>query len=283
MFLSKNDIHLQSMSAWRAWKSLWIKNCQVTKSLDKVSVKDFVGKGHGKILVQCAFGYSLSQNINTIKKYRDKIDVMCCDKAFGYLMQNGIVPDYCIIADGSVGLEWIKDQDTSQTTLVANVAANPEWTTNWKGQRVFYVNWDNIGSAQILGKIADVYEVIPASSNVSNAQVVFASQVLDHDAQLLVGYDYSWASFGTYYAGEDSDKRYYMRHMDMVSPYGYLAMTSSNLVFSCRWIMQYLYKFSRTNVINCSEQGIMDLHKKDPLDKAIMEETYKTRRTVQCH
>lgn len=270
--IAKNEIKQQSMNAWNAWRKLWVANCRETASMDKIAASSLVGVGRGKTLIQCAFGHSLAGMLDTIRRQRIKFDVMCCDKAFGYLMENGIVPDWCVIADASVNTDWIKNQDTSRTTLIANVAANTGWTKGWEGRRVFYVNWDNIGTAKVLGRIAGIYEVIPASSNVSNAQIVFASQVLGYNAQLLVGFDYSWADHGTYYAGQDSEKRYYMHHMDVVSPWGYIAKTSTNLNFSCRWIMQYLMKFYRVNAINCSGQGLLDLPRKMPLARAIARE-----------
>ena len=276
--LKKDDIYRQSTAAWNIWRTKWIDNCAVTKTLDKQSMATLLNACEGKLLVQCAFGYSLNHNLPAIRAYRDQLSVMCCDKAFGYLMENEIVPDYCIIADASVDTEWIKGQDTSKTTLIANVAANPEWTKNWKGPRVFYLNWDNIGTANILGAASDVWEVIPASSNVSNAQVVFATQVLNPSKQLLVGYDYSWMEGGWYYASKDSDKRHYMHHADVVSPFGYLARSSSNLIFSRNWLMQFIQKFKYGHrIINCSGMGLMELESQMPLGEAVIRYVPKSK------
>lgn len=270
--LNKTDIHNQSTMAWNTWRKKWLGNCAINKTLPKISVHSLVNECKSDIVVQCAFGYSLTYGIETLKRHRNKVKIIACDKSFGYLMDRGIVPDYVLIADASVSTDWIKGHDTSRTTLVANVACNPEWTTSWKGRRVFYVNWDNIGTADILGRAADCYEVIPASSNVSNAQVVFASQVLNPKVQLLIGYDYSWRDMD-YYPEFNSDghdqKPFYMRHVDMPSPFGYMAKTSSNLLFSRNWMMQYLMKFRQTKIINCSEMGLLDLELHMPLEQAI--------------
>ena len=267
--LNQKDIQQQSEAAWNVWKNKWLDNCRVNKALKKGKLSDLLDHAKGKVLIQAAFGYSLSKHIDLLKKYKDKVEVMCCDKAFGYLMENGIIPTYCLIADASVTIDWIKGQDISKTILLSNVAANPEWTLNWKGPLYFYVNWDNIGTAHILGRAADCWEVIPASSNVSNAQVVLATQILNADYNLLTGYDYSWEDDGDYYASGASPKKDYMHHADMISPYGYLAKTSSNLMFSCNWLAQYLMKFNTLKVINCSERGILAIDRRMPLEAAI--------------
>lgn len=255
--LNKNEVERQSTAAWNTWKTKWKNNCHKTRFIPKTSFTTLLGRGKGKTLVQAAFGASLAKHLPTLQANRHRFDLMCCDKAFGFLVKNGITPDYCMLADASVSSDWIGEADTSKTILVANIAANPDWTVRWKGEVVFYANYDNIGSAKVLAPIADVYELIPASSNVSNAQVVFAAQVLGYESQLLVGYDYSWRADGNYYASGDNPKRYYMHHMEVVSPYGYIAQTSSNLYFSSSWLQQFLAKFPLTKVFNCSGEGIL--------------------------
>ncbi|MDI6756442.1 MAG: DUF115 domain-containing protein [Endomicrobiia bacterium] len=268
MLLSKEEVHNQSMAAWNTWRQKWIKNCRINKRVPHEALSSLLNRGKEKILAQAAFGASLRSNIEHLKKYRDKFDLACCDKAFGFLMSHGITPDYCIIADASVSSEWQSGYDTSKTILVSNIAANPEWTVNWKGPIAFYVNWDNIDSAKVLAPIADCREVIAASSNVSNAQVVFASQILGYKYQLLLGYDYSWREDGDYYAGGDSPKRNYMHHLDIIAPEGYIALTSSNLYFSCFWLMQYLMRFPQVKAINCSD-GLLGYLPRMAFDKAL--------------
>jgi len=273
MLLDQKDVRAQSENAWNTWKYKWLKNCAINKDLNRISLKTLVNECRDHILIQAAFGHSLSLHLDTIKAYRGKVKVMCCDKAYGYLMDAGIVPDYCIIADASVTTDWQNGHDTSETTLFANIACNPEWTKEWKGRLVFYVNWDNIGTADRLAKAGNCYEAIPASSNVSNAQVVLASQVLNPTAQFLVGYDYSWEEGGNYYAAKDSEKRHYMHHSDVISFDGKLTQTSSNLMFSCYWLMQFLAKFSDRGVVNCSERGILGINRRMPFKDALMKAT----------
>lgn len=268
-YMKEGETQAQSMAAWTTWRTKWIDNCTVNKSVSSVPLAALVNEQQGKILVHAAFGYSLAEHLNLLRQHRHRFALTCCDKAFGFLVANGIIPDYCIIADASVSDEWIDAQDTSRTTLVANVAANPAWTTRWTGRVAFYVNWDNIGTANVLARTAEKWEIIPASSNVSNAQVVFGAQVLNPSVHLLVGYDYSWEAGSWYYASKDSDKRYYMHHADVVSPYGTMCETSSNLLFSCNWLMQYMMKFPQVSVWNCSGRGLLTHPPRRPLVSAL--------------
>lgn len=278
--ISEKDIQQQSVNAWNQWRSLWIDNARANGNLLHDPLSKYLDHCKGEVLVQAAFGHSLSTHLDTIKEYRNTIKIMCCDKAFGYLSENGIVPDYCLIADASVSMDWIGTADTSKTILFSNIAAKTDWTSKWEGPRVFYVNWDNLGTAKILGAIGRCREVIPASSNVSNAQIVLASQVLNPKVQILTGYDYSWQDDGNYYASMDSEKRHYMHHIDAISPYGNIVKTSSNLSFSCNWLMQYLYKFGGLNIINASERGLLDIDRKMPMRRAL--ESFVKKEVVKC-
>jgi len=262
MQINSDEIQQQSMAAWNQWRDLWVKNAKLNSEVNKRSFFELLHKGKGKKLLQCAFGYSLKENLEDIKLNRGMYDIYCCDKAFGLLKDNGITPEYCHVADAQVSADWIGKHDTSKTILIANIAANPAWTLEWKGPIYFYTNWDNIATADILGKIGNCFDVIPASSNVSNSQVVFASQVLDYDKQFLIGFDYSWEDDGAYYAGPGTcanNKQYYMHHATVITSFGNLAKTSTNLIFSCKWLLSYILKFSKQKIINCSERGILTI------------------------
>lgn len=259
--LSKKEIKAQSLATFGKWRNLWIYNSKCNKDLpNSHKLSELIDIGKGKVLLQVAFGNSLKQNIDKIKKYRDKYDIFACDKTFKYLMENGIVPDLCMVADAQVEDKWFKDDsgnylDTSKTKLISNVSSNPEWTYNWKGPVYLFTNFDNIGSHKILGHFGNCYGLIPASSNVGNALIVIATVVFNYDWQILVGMDFCWKDDQYYATGDPMKKRYYMNHIQMALN-GEIVHTSLNLLFSCRWISQFLSTFN-LNVINTSD-GLLD-------------------------
>lgn len=267
--MNNKEVQQQSINAWRQWGKQWIENAKINKTLKTGSFSKLLGIGKGKILLQIANGYSLALNVEKIKKNRLKYDIYCCDKTFGYLIKNGIVPDYCHVADANVKFdEWAKGYDNSNTTLISNIAAAPQWGLEWKGSKYYYTNWDNIGTADILSEAGDCFDVVPAASNVSNSQVVFSTQVLEYSKQLLVGFDYSWGDDGEYYATGNVDKRFYMNHASVNTNSG-IAFSSTNLIFSCRWLMSYISKFKSAVIVNCSERGIFNIPLSMPLEQGL--------------
>lgn len=269
--LTSDEVQQQSMNAWKQWRIQWIKNAKINKNLKTDSFSNLLGIGKGKKLLQIANGYSLALNLDEIKKHINDYDIYCCDKTFGYLIKNGIYPKYCHVADANVKFdEWGKGFDSSKTILISNIAAAPQWGLEWKGKKYYYTNWDNIGTAQVLGKAGNCFDVIPASSNVSNSQIVFSTQVIGYDKQLLVGFDYSWQDDGKYYATGNVDKQYYMNHASVNTIWGDIAFSSTNLIFSCRWLMSYISKFKKSVIINCSERGILNTFLSMSLKKGLV-------------
>jgi hypothetical protein len=259
--LTKEDINKQSVGTWTRWKHDWINNSIINKNIENKEIKELLNYGEGKNLLQVAFGNSLKQNIDKIKEIsqRDDFDIFCCDKAFGYLMENKIIPDFCLVADANIDDIWFKEYDTSNTRLIANISSNPKWTQHWKGEIYFYVNWDSISTAKIIGKIGNCYDVIPAASNVSNAQVVFANQIMDYNWQVLVGFDYSWKTDKYYAIGDYKEKKAWMNHMTLISKNNEIIQTSVNLMFSAQWMSMYLQK-TKAKVINCSNGFLQSKH-----------------------
>lgn len=265
--MTEQEVRQQSEAAFGQWKEQWEKNSKFNGEIykrDGNSHKDLLNHGIGRQLLVVATGYSLEREIDTIKQYRDKCDIACVDKSFGVLMDHGIKPDFVVIADANVSYsDWAERhiEQTEGVTLIANVNCNTEWTKNWKGKIIFYVNKDNIETEKIYMELSGCRELIPASSNVGNTVVVFFGQVCNYDRYLLIGYDYSWAPGTNYYAFNDNDKRYWMRHMFAIGITGELCYTSQNLHFSARWLVEYIQKsMGAKPVFNCSGAGVLTIN-----------------------
>lgn len=258
------EIVEQSKAAQNQWGKQWLHNSTENGKLYKkngTTQKDVLNHGIGRTLVCAAMGQSLEESIDVMKEHRANFDLACVDKAFGPLMDHGIKPDFVVIADANVSwADWGERHAdaTDDITLIANVNCALEWTMNWKGRIIFYVNKDNIETEKIYSKTSGCTELIPASSNVGNTVVVFFAQICKYDQYLLIGYDYSWAPQSNYYAFTDSDKRHWMRHVHMLGIDGELCYTSTNLHFSARWLIEYCQKqIPGVRVVNCSGKGVI--------------------------
>jgi len=274
--LTFQDVKRQSLSVFNQFgKSKWIpyaeENAKHPLRRDPMELK---GCGIGKVLVSAATGSSLEDKIEILKKYRDRFDLITCDKGFKPLLDHDLKADYVMLCDCNIVFQkWApREEDTVGVKLIATPYANVDWTRKWRGPIYFYLNRDAIESEKVFTKImGSNLRMIPASSNVGNAQVVFMIGIDEYNVDpfagyeriYLVGYDYSWGVDGNYYAWSDpKPKRYYMASQNVLDLTGNLVLTSENLIFSARWLAQYV-NMCRLPVYNCSGRGILGINQVD--------------------
>lgn len=263
-------IREQSLAAYGQWAPQWREHCKAHKDLPKHSLEDFQNHGIGRAVLCVANGYSLEQNMATIKEHRENVDILCCDKTLGTLIDNGIFPDFCMVCDANVDYDrYMKpwEDKLTKTVLFNNVCGNPKWSQFDKWKNVyFFVNKDILGSEKEFSELSGCKNFIPAGTNVSNAMVVLLTQCenntprnfFGYDKILLIGFDYSWKIDGKYYAyNETGDgKANYMRHLVGINREGDVCVTSGNLHFSAQWLDGYVKAF-KSPVVQCSKNTIL--------------------------
>lgn len=271
MEVTNKDCELQSQRVWNQFgEKVWIPTAKKNAELTRESAEVLRNVGIGRTLVAVGMGASLEDHIDILQKERHRFDVITCDKGFRPLMDRGIKADYVHLADTNILTKWIGHfDDTEDTTLIATPYANHDWTSAWKGKRIFYVNKDAIRSEKIfVPMFKGEARVVPAATNVSNAMIVFMTggdeiarqNFAGYHQILMVGYDYSWRVGENYYAFNDpKPKRYYMAHRTMLDINKSAVRTSENLLFSKRWMKSYLLAHDYLNVWNCSGRGVLDI------------------------
>lgn len=285
MALTYKDTKAQSKAVYAQFgEGLWKKNVEENAKIPANDAAELRNIGIGKTVVLVAAGPSLERDIETLKKYRSRVDIACCDKAFGILLDHGIKADYVSIADAGIPFRWIEKyiDQTEGVSLFAGCYCNPEWARAWKGKKYFYCNEDSIDTQKIFKPMIDKNgfdcRIIPAGSNVSNAMLCFINgsnnagiqNYMGYDRVLLVGYDFSWSDEGNYYAFNNPiPKRYYMHHRTLLDYKGNMANTSDNLLFSAKWLHQYITAFG-INAVNCSEAGLLDIPQRGPLEPELL-------------
>ncbi|MEA3279475.1 MAG: 6-hydroxymethylpterin diphosphokinase MptE-like protein [Thermodesulfobacteriota bacterium] len=270
VILSAKEVEIQSREVFGQFGKRWQEFAKINVQLPHEDGNALNNVGLGKFLVCAAMGESLEENIDVLRKYRYRYDIVTCDKGFGILMEQGITPDYVMICDTNIPYRWLEPyvEETANIKLIATPYANIEWTNKWKGKRYYYISKDAIQTEQIFGEIFSLDpRLIPASSNVSNAMLVYFLSVDEknqpvnwggYEKYYLVGYDYGWRPTGKYYAFNDpKPKRYYMNQRTMLDLNGDPFLSSENLVFSAKWMYSYLTTFNMP-VMNCSRRGILD-------------------------
>lgn len=278
--MNSEQIRKQSEAAYNQWCKQWREHAKIHSQYEMHNLLDLENTGVGKAILCVANGFSFEDNIETIKKYKDNVDILCCDKTLGHLLDHGITPKYAMICDANVNYEkYLKpwENKLQDTILLMNVCGNPLWTDkgNWKNI-YFFINKDIIESEKEFSKISGCQNFIPAGTNVSNAMVVMLTQCdnngkknfFGYDKILLIGYDYCWVNGGKYYSfNEDGDgKANYMRHVYCTAHDGSFAYTSGNLSFSAQWLQQYIKTFNLP-IIQCSKKTILSNVKFGKLDE----------------
>src|SRR3990167_5578919 len=149
-YMDKSMIEAQSKSAYGQWCDQWRSQAKIHSKFKMKSFSDLENSGIGRAVLCVANGYSFEENIETIKKHKDNVDILCCDKSLGHLLNNGIKPKYVVICDANVNYEKYLSpylDQLSETIALVNVCANPQWTENIKWKDIyFFVNKDIIDS-----------------------------------------------------------------------------------------------------------------------------------------
>lgn len=266
------DVVQQSKNAYNQWCEIWRENAKKHSEFEMRPMSDLKSIGIGRAILAVANGYSFEKNVEVIKEHKhEDLQVMACDKTLGHLLDQGIRVDYCIVCDANVNYEkymepW-KDQ-LQDTTLLMNVCGNTQWSMNgnWKNT-YFFVNKDVMNYEKEFSRISGCQNFIPAGTNVSNAMIIYLTQsdnsgpnnFMGFDKINLIGFDYSWLPGGHYYSfdPDGGGKFYYMKHVVGTNIRGDLCYTSSNLLFSAKWLEKYCKTFNLP-IIQCSKDGIMN-------------------------
>jgi hypothetical protein len=276
--ITTEQIKRQSENVIRQFGELWKVHAKENSKHEMKSIDCFKDFGVGRAILCVANGYSFEHEIETIKEHAHNVDIICCDKTLGTLINHGIKPTFCMVADANVNYEkYMKpwEDKLGKTVLFMNVCGNPKWADNgtWK-DKFFLVNKDVLKSEKIYQEISGCPNVIPAGTNVSNAMLIVTTQCDNHqtenfmsyDKTLLIGYDYSWSRNGSYYAFDKlgGGKYNYMRHINAVEDSGDLCFTSTNLSFSAKWLTQYINVF-KLPVVQCTKKTLLILKNKADL------------------
>ena len=281
--MSPDQIKKQSIAAYSQWCVQWRDHATQHSKYDMKPMRNFANVGIGKAVLLVANGFSFEKEIETIKKYAHNVDIMCCDKTLGHLLDHGIAPTYVVVCDANVNYEkYMKpwENKLGSTILFQNVCANPKWAANgnWK-DKYFFVNKDIMSYEKEFCELSGCQNILIAGTNVSNMMLVMLTQCDDgqrnnffgYDKLILIGYDYSWAPEGKYYAFDESGggKYNYMKHVQGLTTHGDYIYTSNNLAASASWLALYTRTFNLP-VVQCSRPTIADLGQEpQPLEKHI--------------
>jgi len=274
--LSTDQIIEQSKAAYNQWKDQWRDHAKQHKAMKiEKTFMDYANIGVGRALLIVGNGHSLEEEIETIKKYQHNIDIMVCDKAMGHLFDHDIVPTYVVVCDANVSYEkYCKPWEDRlwQSHLFINACGNPEWTKQEWRSKLIFVNMDSIKSEKEFSELSGSQNFIPAATNVSNQMAVLATQStnkgrnnwMGYDKIVLIGFDYCWEEDKYYAFNATGDgKNNYMRHAHCMTRDFRPVYSSSNLIFSAKWLDDYIGGFKLPFVVGTKKTLLRSCPSKD--------------------
>ncbi len=248
----------------------------------------------GIIVFIIGAGPSLNKNIEELKLIpkNSRGYIMCVDASLSILIDNDIIPDYCMTIDASDKiLDMISDIDTSNITLLSSCSANKNIVENWKGDRYFfnlkssYIDFDNkiYKASQIRKATNNIkngniiegndYELlfdgilndVMTGGNVTSTALSFAITKMNAQKVIFVGLDFSWKKDENFYAGDkhiemaitrvDADTSWELKDIN-----NNIVMTNVSLWKFNNWHQQFLM-LEPNKVVNATEGGIFGIKK----------------------
>lgn len=284
----------------------WNRNIQKNKKYYRIG--NPLPKGLITYLV-CA-GPSLEKNVEELKNVGSRGIIVCIDANLEYLIDKGIIPEYCVSIDASDKIYTMVKSVIKQTkdiTLVANTASNPRLVERWKGPKFFFSSiHPRFGTKseefQANSRIAIAtkrinkgeelrfnkhYKIVfpgvllelPCGGNVTTTAHAFCLNCLKATTVAMVGADFSWETDNRFYCGSKHSKNVNMRihnetrcsHLNM---YKKRVHTNHSLFAFKQWHEQLALQYPWT-VINCTEGGILGINDKGDKELAIGFDTLK--------
>lgn len=200
----KNDTFL------KLWKNNFERN--VTEGLlSTLKTKPAVYIKNTKIyqnkpVVLVAAGPSLDETIVKLKKYQDKVIIICADVSLQKLINEGVTPDFVVNLDAHEIIKhaW-KDIDTSNLVLVAPTTAHPDALKEWKGY-IFFYNQQDIKGSYKEELLSSLTKNIKGWGYIFNQYFVGATMyqfayLFNPSIIMLMGYDFAFKGDKAYCGG----------------------------------------------------------------------------------
>lgn len=116
-----------------------LENIKHFESDNVYFIKDFKNVHKGRAALVVSAGPSLTKNIETIKKHREKFVIFCVGQALKLLLDNGIVPDFGVLIESRGTYGQVQGLDLSGVSMIFEPYTNPLcWGVEAKDKTVFF-------------------------------------------------------------------------------------------------------------------------------------------------
>ncbi len=263
----------------------------------------------GMVIFIVAPGPSLKKNVNDLKLIpkNGRGMILCVDAAMSYLLDNDIVPDFCMSIDSDERM-WNMvnnfssvDMDTSKIVLLTTIFSNTNLISKWKGPKYIFniisdmKGEDNLSYLQTiirksnrdikkdeyieLNDFETIFNGLPpmvdSGGNVTTTSHSFALSMMAAWKVVLVGHDLSWSEDKEFYVDginkKMGDERVEKSGNKWEHPdiNGYSVTTNTGLWLYKDWHERYSAIRFPDRTVNATEGGIIGIEQNGNINNTV--------------
>lgn len=247
------------------WQENFIENLYF--AFKSIPINELSKKFTNPIVIASG-GPSLSKQLPLVKKYRDKIILLCAGTTINSLLQNDIVPDAIVSIDGSVAnYNHFKDLQSLDVPIFYCTTLHKDIIKKYKGHKIVFNNKSHLDVCNLTNKVIgkDINEVIGGGS-VANYCLDIANQISTGPI-CFIGQDLAYTNNNTHASGNISKREIdqeliEIRKMFTVVGYGGKEVwTDYPLVSMKKGFEDYIRYINAlgysSKIYNCTEGGVI--------------------------
>lgn len=177
----------------RGLQFIWSVLSNLTYSLEATPLLEFKDIYKGKTAVIVSAGPTLDENIESLKKNRDKIVIFCVGTAFKALADNGITPDFLNTLEVVDCSGQVRGYDLSNVNMILEPFVNTSFQTLKVKQKFLYPSTTTTGS-QYWSHITGVNIAGYTSGGTVSYEALECAKMLGFTKLILVGQDLAYAN-----------------------------------------------------------------------------------------
>jgi hypothetical protein len=160
-----------------------------------------------KAMVVVGASPSLKKDVEKLKKLDDRFCIICANSSLKYLINHGVIPDYCISIDSDdIDIPQHLDIDRDDVTLLASTVTCGEALDKWKGP-IYYVPYYSVDK-DIKAKVKRILgKGVPSGGNSMTEAMYIGTMIFGSRTLMFVGCEYCFDSVKDYYADDEASKQ----------------------------------------------------------------------------
>lgn len=207
------------------------------------------------IAVVVGAGPSLANDVDILKKMKNRVLIIAVDTVARYLLNNDIRPDLVVVADMIKGVKLFENERLLHIPLVIHTDANNAVLRKLDGTKVIYGSTENTIYREVALKYGYEMPLLPQGGSVSNLGYSIAVY-LGFDKIVLLGQDLAMTG-NKVHAGEKTfNPETYPRKLYKVpGNYSDEVYTTEDFLLYLKWYDMIVPYYNKITTINATSDG----------------------------